>query len=141
MRIVRYSVLAVALLAPIGLLAQGGPPDGAAEGMGGHRRMPSVDDQVKDLTSKLNLTDAQQSQVRTILQDQRDQMKKVMEDSSGSRKDNWSKMRELHQQSSAKIRDVLTDEQKPKYDKLEDERRERMQHRRGGDQGAPPDQQ
>jgi len=43
--------------------------------MGGHRRMPSLNDEVKQLTKELNLTDTQKTQVKTILQDQRDQMK------------------------------------------------------------------
>ena len=64
-----------------------------------------------------------------------------MEDSSGSRQDNWSKMREIHEKSSAKIRDLLTDEQKTKYDKIQEDRRQHMQERRGDDsENSPADQ-
>ena len=132
MKILKYALLTLALLAPAGLLAQMGGPGG------GHRGMPSVDDQVKRLSTELQLTDEQKTQVKTILQDQRDQMKKVMQDSSGSREDNWSKMRDIHQKSSAQIRGLLTDEQKTRYDKLEAERRQHMQERRGGKDEAPP---
>ena len=135
MKIARYALLMLALLVPTALVAQGGPGGGPG-GPGGPRRMPSVDDQVKDLTKQLDLTDTQQAQVKTILQDQRDQMKKVMDDSSGSREDNWSKMRDIREKSSAKIRDLLTDEQKTKYDKLQEERRQQMQQRRGGHEGG-----
>ena len=146
MKTLRYALLILALAAPAALTAQmegtGGGPGG---GPGGRRGMPSVDDQVKHLTKELKLTDSQQTQVKTILQEQRDQMKQLMEDSSGSRADNWSKMREIHEQSSAKIRDLLTEEQKSKYDKLEAERRQRMQERRhgggGSEQGPPPNSQ
>src|SRR5215813_1951507 len=126
MKIVRYAFLLLALLVPASLIAQAGSPDDSANRPTGPRRMPSVDDQVKDLTQQLNLSDSQQAQVKTILQDQRGQMKKLMEDSSGSREENRSKMREIHEKSSARIKDLLTDEQKPKYDKLEEERRQRM---------------
>jgi Spy/CpxP family protein refolding chaperone len=65
-------------------------------------------------------------------------MKKTMQDSSGSRQDSWSKMRDIHEQSSAKIREVLTDEQKTKYDKMQEERRQRGQQRRQNHEEAPP---
>jgi len=124
----------LALLVPAAVFAQpaGGP-------MGGPRQMPSVDAQLDELSQKLSLTDAQKSQVKTILQDQRDQMKQVMDNSSGSREDNRSKMREIHEKASGKIREVLTDDQKTKYDKLQEERHKRMEERRrGGDDNGPP---
>lgn len=135
MRHARYALLMLAVLVPAGLVAQGGW-GGGQEGRG--RNMPSIDDQVKDLTQQLDLTDTQQTQVKTILQGQRDQMKKLMDDSSGSREDKRSKAREIHQQASAKVRELLTDEQKTKYDKLEDDRRQQMEKRRGGHEGGPP---
>jgi len=138
MKLARYVLLMLALLVPAALVAQGGW-GGGHQGRG--RNMPSVDDQIKNLTKQLDLTETQQTQVKTILQDQRDQMKKIMQDSSGSREDKWSKARDIHQQASGKIRDLLTDEQKPKYDKLEQEQRERMQERRGGRAGGPPPDQ
>jgi len=143
MRILRYALLTLALAAPSALLAQMGGPGGGPGGPGGHRHMPSVDEQTNQLARDLSLTDDQKTQVKAILQDQRDQMKKLMEDSSGSREGNWSKMREIREKSSAKIRDLLTDEQKTKYDKLEAERQQHMQdRRRGGDeQNSPPDPQ
>ena len=106
--------------------------------MGGHRHMPSVDDQLNELTKALNLTDAQKPQVKTILQDQRDQMKQVMENSSGSREENMSKMRQIHESATGKIRDLLADEQKTKYDKLQEERKKDMQERRGNWGGEKP---
>lgn len=136
MRTLKYALLIVTLFVPAMMLAQMG------HGRMGGRHMPSVDDQVKHLSEQLNLTDTQKTQVKAILQDQHDQMKKVMQNSSGSREDNWSKMREIHQNASAKVRDLLTDEQKTKYDKLEQERQQRMQERHGGGEnkeGPPSD--
>ena len=140
MKIVRYVLLMLALLAPAGLIAQMGGPGGGPGGRrgGGPGRMSSVDDDVKQLSKELNLTDSQKTQVKAILQDQRDQMKKIMEDSSGSREDRFSKMREIHEKSSASVRDILTDEQKTKYDKLQEERRQHAQERRRNNEEAPP---
>jgi Spy/CpxP family protein refolding chaperone len=134
MKTIKFALLTLALLAPAALVAQMGGREGS------HRGMASVDDQVKQLSKELKLTDDQTSQVKTILQDQSDQMKKVMQDSSGQRDDNWSRMRDIHEKSSAQIRTLLTDEQKTKYDKMQEERRQRMQERHHGNEEAPPAQ-
>ncbi len=109
---------------------------------GAGRQMPSVDDQVKNLTKQLKLSDDQQKQVRTILQDQRDRMQQQMQNSSASREDRRSKMREIHQSASGKIRDLLNDDQKKRYDEYQQKQMERMQQRRGGmgQQGPPQDE-
>jgi periplasmic protein CpxP/Spy len=137
MKTFRYALLmlALALFAPALLLAQaGGPPPGDTSAAGRH--MPSVDDQLDDLSNKLNLTDAQKPKVKTILQEQRDQMKQVMDSSSGSREDTRAKMREIHEKSAAKIRGILNAEQKAKFDKMQAEHRDHMGAEHG--QGAPP---
>ena len=134
------ALLALALLAPATMFAQPPGPGGDQRG-GGRRHMPSVDDQLDELSSKLKLTDAQKPQVKAILQDQRDQMKQVMDNSSGSREDNRSKMREIHEASVGKIRDLLTDDQKAKFDKMQAEHQKRWQEsREGGNGSAPPPQ-
>jgi Spy/CpxP family protein refolding chaperone len=45
-------------------------------------------------------------------------------------------MMEIHKASQEKIRALLTEDQKTKYDALQAEMRERMENRRGG--GGPP---
>jgi periplasmic protein CpxP/Spy len=140
MKIVRSSLLTLTLLLPASLLAQYGGPGGGAEQSGpGHRHMPSVDDQLQHLSKKLKLTDEQKPKVKEILQDQRDQMQQLMQDSSGDRTEKGQKMREIHQNASSKIRALLTDDQKARYDKLEAERQERMEKRWHHRRGAPPD--
>ena len=135
MKKVQYALLTLALFVPVLLLAQGGPPPG--EPHGGHH-LPTVDDQLDHMSRRLNLTDAQKPRVKAILQDQRDQMKPVMDDTSAPREENQAKMRDIHEKSAAKIRDILTDEQKAKFDKMQGERREHMGEEHG--QGAPPPQ-
>lgn len=137
-----YVLLAAALMAPVGLLAQNSASgEGQPESRMGRHHMPDVDTQLQRLSKKLKLTDEQKPQVKTILEDQRDQMQKLMQDSSGSRGENHQKMREIHKNASSKIRALLTDEQKNKYDKLEAKRRERMEKHMGHHGGAQPDQE
>jgi len=114
---------------------QGGPPPQGGQGPGGRGPM-SPADQVKDLTEKLSLTEDQQGKIKTIMEDTRDQMQKLRADDSMSQEDKMAKGRALREASNGKIRDLLTDEQKKKFDQLEQERRDRMRQRQGG--GEPP---
>lgn len=106
---------------------QGAAPAGKegseGHGRGGHQMM-TVGDQLKDMTQKLNLTSDQQAKIKPILEDTHQQMQAFMKDESLSREDKVSKLRSLHQSTLAKVRDVLTDEQKKKLDQ---EMRDRMQ--------------
>lgn len=116
----------------------GQPPEqGMGRHMGGGRRMPSVDDQIKHLTKKLNLSADQQTKLKPILEDQRKQMEAVHNDSSLSREDRFSKMQTLRQSSDADIKGVLNEEQQKNFDKMRAEQRDRMKnwHKDGG---APP---
>jgi periplasmic protein CpxP/Spy len=115
---------------------QSGP--GMGRGMG-HRQMPSVDDQIKHLSKKLNLSDDQQAKLKPIFEDQHKQMEAIHSDSSLSREDRFSKMQALRQSTDAQIKGVLTEEQQKSFDKMRAEQQDRMkQWRRGGDNSTPP---
>jgi Spy/CpxP family protein refolding chaperone len=101
-------------------------------------QMPSVDDQVKHLTKKLDLSDDQQAKLKPILEDQRKQMDDLRNDSSLSREDRFSKMREIRQNSDTQIKSVLNDDQQKNFDKMRDEQHDRMKQWRKGGDSAPP---
>lgn len=111
------------------------PPGHHGRGMRGER-------QVEMLTKRLNLTPDQVTQVKAIDDDQMSQMKALREDTSTPQADKRSKMMAIRQASQDKIRGVLTDEQKPKYDamlaKMQSRRENRQNRQAGDDQGAPP---
>jgi periplasmic protein CpxP/Spy len=67
----------------------------------------SVDDKVKHMTEKLGLTSEQQSSLRAILEEKKEKMEALHE-----------QMRALREEHREKIRAVLTDEQKAKYDEM-----------------------
>jgi Spy/CpxP family protein refolding chaperone len=143
----KYVLLTLALLAPVGVFAQSAnTADNQQEARPMRRHIPDVDTQLQRLSKKLKLTDEQKPQVKTILEEQRNQMQKEMEASSGDPGANRDKMREIHENASSKIRALLTDDQKTKYDKLQAQRQARMQkhwNKRGGgapDQGGQPQQ-
>ena len=106
---------------------------GHGQGQGQGRGMPSVEDHVKLLTEKLDLTADQQAKAKTILEDQRQQMDAIRKDDSLSREDKMSKARALREAAQAKVREVLNDDQKKKLDQLEQEMRDRNRPKQGGD--------
>ena len=112
----------------------GPPPGGHGRGMRGGR-------QLEMLTKRLSLTPDQVTQVKAIDDDQMSQMKALRDDTSTSKEDKRSKMMAIHQASQDKIRNVLTDEQKTKYDAMlakMQQRRHNHQGGQGGDDGPPP---
>jgi periplasmic protein CpxP/Spy len=101
---------------------QGGP----GGGMRGGR-------QVEMLTKNLNLTPDQVTQVKAIDDDQMKQMTAVRNDSSLQQADRRQKMMDIRKAGQDKIRAILTDEQKTKYDDM----LAKMQARRGQGGGGP----
>lgn len=108
-----------------------GPHAGGMHGRGGPER------QVEMLTKRLNLSPDQVTQVKAIDLDTMTQMKAIHQDTSLSQDDRHAKMMSIHQASETKIRAVLNDDQKAKFDEMVAHRRERMQHG-NGEAGAPP---
>jgi protein CpxP len=114
------------------------PPQGEAgpHGRGGPGGMRG--DQVKFLTQKLNLTADQVTQVKAIDEDAQKQSKAVREDTSVAGPDKRAKMMDIHKASQDKIRALLTDDQKTKFDALQAQMRERRGNRGDGDGPPPP---
>jgi len=104
----------------------------------GRGQMSSVDDQLKHLSSKLNLSDDQQAKLKPILEDQHKQMEQIHNDSSLSRQDRFSKMQQLRQNSDTEIKSVLNADQQKTFDKMREEQRGRMNKWRKGGENAPP---
>lgn len=95
--------------------------------------------QLDMLTKKLNLTADQQAQVRAIDEDTGKQAMAVRNDTSLSQDEKRSKMMDLHKSSQEKIRAILTDDQKTKYDAMQAEMKAKMKERQqGGAPAAPP---
>ncbi len=75
--------------------------------------------------------------MKAIDDDSRTQMMALRQDTTTPQADKRAKMMDIHKASQAKIRAVLTDDQKTKYDALQAEMKERRESHEGG-QGAPP---
>jgi protein CpxP len=136
MKWMRLLTLLAACLFSMAALAQQNPPAQASDD---HKHgqmgpgMGNVDDHVKELTTKLNLTADQQTKVKAILEENHQQMQTTMKDESLSKEDKHAKMKEMHESVHAKVRDVLTDDQKPKFDAMVKDMDERMHSQHAGD--------
>ena len=111
---------------------QAGPPPMGPRGgrMGGHR--------AEMLTKQLNLSPDQAAQVKAIDEDTMKQSMAVRNDTSLSKADQRSKMMDLRKASQDKVRAVLNDEQKTKYDAMRTKMRERRMRPQGEGAPAPP---
>jgi Spy/CpxP family protein refolding chaperone len=123
------TLLATCLFAMAALAQQNPPADKSGDDKhGGHMDMShdmgmghdmgSVDDHVKQLSTKLNLTADQQAKIKAIMEEQNQQMQTVMKDDSLSMDAKHAKMHSMHEATHAKVRELLNDEQKTKFDAM-----------------------
>ena len=81
--------------------------------------LPTVDEHLKALSEKLNLTADQQEKARPILKEMQESMQKIMDDTSLTPEQKHEQMRPIHQNADKKVREFLTDDQKKTLDELE----------------------
>ena len=135
--LVRFLVVAFAFAAlSLPALAQNAPAGATAEGQGMHHGMPSVEERVQHLTKALNLGADQQTKVKSIFENQRNQMMALKQDTSMSQQDRRAKFQQIHQDTQQKIHDVLNDDQKAKFDQMQARRKEHMGMHGQGDTGS-----
>jgi Spy/CpxP family protein refolding chaperone len=78
--------------------------------------LPTVEEQLKVLTGKLDLTASQRTKVRPIMQALHDATEKLMEDERLSHEERLAKVRAQREQADKKIQALLNDDQKKKLD-------------------------
>jgi len=111
MKHIRLLAIASTLMVAITTLAQQPSGSGGPPGQG-HLKM---------LSEKLGLTAAQQANARPIVQEMDDEVRKIMQDGTLSRKEQLDKIRQCREMADKKLRKILTDDQKAKLDQLEHE--------------------
>lgn len=97
---------------------------------------PTPQEAVARMSSKLNLTDDQKTQITPIVADRQTQMRSLMEDTSTRRMQKARKAKSILADSDKKIEAVLTKDQKKTYEEMKEEMREqfrsRMQEKNAG---------
>jgi periplasmic protein CpxP/Spy len=81
-------------------------------------RRRTMDDRVKSIAKALNLDEKQQAGVKTVLEHQQLQARKIQFDQSLDGAERIGKFRALQEDTVLRIRALLNDEQRQKYDPL-----------------------
>lgn len=82
------------------------------------QRRATLDDRVKALAKALDLSDTQQVAVKRILEQRQAEILRLRQDGSISGEERIGRLRALQDQTVLRIRAVLNDDQKKKYDPL-----------------------
>jgi Spy/CpxP family protein refolding chaperone len=121
-----------ALLLATVVLAAATAASAQYEGSGGRQGNAdtrSVDERIEEFSKKLDLSDDQQAQVKSILQSAEAELKELR-NASLSRREKVSRLREIGEETNSKIRALLNDEQKKKFDEMVKERKSQARSRR-----------
>ncbi len=89
-----------------------------------HRQPATPEAQAQQWAKRLKLDADQQSKLTKILSQQRDQIAQLRSDSSLTRQDRQAKMQGIRTNKIAEFRALLNDDQKTKFDGLQERRRE-----------------
>lgn len=108
-----------------------------AQGGGGGMRM-KPEDQAKRLQTQLKLTDDQTTKVTAIYAAQATKMDSLMKAANGDFSSMRTTMGPMREATNAKIKALLTDEQKTEFDKVQAAMRNRMGGGGGQGGGTPP---
>lgn len=80
------------------------------------RRTPTLDEQLKTLTDRLNLDATQQGMVKIILERRQSELLDVYKNQSLSAIDRFNAMKEVHERANDRISRLLNPEQSKKFD-------------------------
>lgn len=112
--------LALAAMVPLVALAQ-------APRSPGQTRM--AEGRLERLTEQLKLTVEQKEKVKPLLEDEMQRMRELRADSSLDRQGMMDGMKRIREESRERVRTVLTDEHKHKFDRMEQDQQNRMRER------------
>jgi len=94
------------------------------------------DEELKQLTKTLKLTEQQKSQILTVLKGRSEAIDRLFGDQSVPMRERFPKILELEDRSNAAIRMILTETQQKKFDKMMADEKKRREM--GPDDGPPP---
>jgi hypothetical protein len=118
--IFRHALVSLSLLLSLPLVAQvsGGTSPAVQTHLGQRRTSIAIDDRVKVLAKNLDLNDEQQSAVRKILEQRQQETLRIRLNRSISGDARFERFRALQDNTVLRIRAILSEEQRKKYDPL-----------------------
>jgi len=112
------AVILAVLAGSTALYAQMGQEQGGGQWGHGSGQPMTADQRLQRMTKQLNLSDAQQQQIKPILENEAKQMQTLHDDSSLSQQDRMSKMMQIRQDTSSQIKPILNADQQQKYEEM-----------------------
>jgi periplasmic protein CpxP/Spy len=104
----------------------------------GKKKNMDADQQLQRLTSRLNLSSAQQSQIKPVLEERQQKMQTLHQDQSISQTDRRNQAKSISDDSNSKIEAVLNDSQKQKFEAMQEKKREKKRGTTGSGETSPP---
>lgn len=111
---IRTLAIAAAMLFALPAFAQQGGGPGAP-----FHTLPSVDDHVRVLGQKLDLTAEQQEKLKPVIAEMQADMQKLMDDKTLTHDEAAARMHPILMKADKQMRGFLTEDQKKKLDDLE----------------------
>ena len=115
---------------------QAAPP---AQGMGHRGMRMDPDRQLERLTRELNLTTDQQTQIKPLLVERQQKMQSLFQDQSVAPEDRRTQGRTIMQGTNNSIKALLNDDQKQKFEAMQERMRSNRPDGAGGAMPPPPD--
>jgi Spy/CpxP family protein refolding chaperone len=84
-------------------------------------RRAAMQDRFAKVSEELKLTDEQKEKLKPIFKDEAEKKMSIRTSAGSDRKGAFQKLRDLQQEVDGKVKPVLTEEQKVKWDKIKDE--------------------
>lgn len=146
-RVALAAVCGIALCAPAMAQDADAPPPPPQQQTGDHmgggpgRGAEMQQRQLEHMTKVLNLSPDQVTQIKAIQTDTHQKMMALRDDSSVTMPDRRAKMMAMREDEQTKVKAVLTDDQKTKYEAMRQKEMEHRQERdgeRGGSNGSTP---
>lgn len=116
--LVRAAVIFTLLAGSTAIYAQVPQEQGGGQWGHGPGQPMTADQRLQNMTKQLDLSDAQQQQIKPILENEAKQMQSVREDTSLSQQDRRSKMMQIRQETSSQIKPILNADQQKQYDEM-----------------------
>jgi Spy/CpxP family protein refolding chaperone len=125
-------ILALVLAVPVLPGAAAAAYQGGGYSGGAREDRLTINEQLRRMTKTFNLTADQQSKLKPILIDERKKIDDVRDNTSLERSTMFDRIKQIRQDTDAKVRALLDDKQKETFDKMQHEREDRMKNRQGG---------
>ncbi len=134
----RIRLLAIGMVVMFALTVVAQQATSSSNAQGGSGGVAAVQNHMKLLTEKLDLSGDQQAKVKPILQEMHDATQKFVQDESMSRDERMDNVRARRYKADREIRKILNDEQKKKLDQLEQEPHPELHGNVNGASPVPP---